>query len=44
MLINETLVVEMNYDQVFRCMPNDKQEAIMQKKDELRKAAGLLLA
>lgn len=37
-----TPMMEMDYDQIFRCMPKDKQEALMQKKDELRKVAGLL--
>lgn len=39
-----TPMVEMEYGQIFRCMPKAKQEALMQKKDELRKAAGLLTA
>lgn len=37
-----TPMMEMDYDQIFRCMPKDKQKALMQKKDELRKVAGLL--
>ncbi|MCM1345318.1 MAG: hypothetical protein NC246_15965 [Muribaculaceae bacterium] len=36
-----TPMVEMDYDQIFRCMPKEKQEALMQKKAGLRKAAGL---
>lgn len=39
-----TPMVEMDYDQIFRCMPKEKQEALMRKKDELRKEAGLLPA
>lgn len=36
-----TPMMEMDYDEIFKCMPKEKQEELMRKKEEFRKAAGL---